>query len=479
MRAKFPFFILVIIAVTVVAPNSKAQSRQQEKTDSVLALVSQHLKAKDADAIYALTGTLFKQKLSLQNFRTVASQQLFPLGEIKEVTPISFVNNKTATYKVRFEVLTMEVLLSLDEAGKIDLFFFRPFKLEPVNKPDPVATSNRLRSAQDRKVDTAARSYIQKSNTVGVSIGVIKNGQVSLYNYGEMVKGGGHLPTGETLYEIGSITKTFTSALLAYYVNEGKIKLTDPIIKYLPDSVAANPQLKGITLVNLSNHTSGLPTLPDNLAAQIPFDQLNPYKNYNKQLLFAYLKDCRLTTKPGEKYVYSNLAVGLLGVILEKISGQSFEQMVGELICKPLGMKNTVQHLYPMLTPRFAPVYNDDGRQTAPWDFDVLAPCGSLRSTVNDLVLYARANLNDNGPGSLAKAFKLTHEVTFASDAKLGLAWHIILVDGVSYYFHDGGTYGSSSFLAFNKEKNLAVIVLSNASASTIAAGVDILRKLQ
>ncbi|MDB5011031.1 MAG: class beta-lactamase-related serine hydrolase, partial [Mucilaginibacter sp.] len=212
---------------------------------------------------------------------------------------------------------------------------------------------------------------------------------------------------------------------------------------------------------------------------QKPYDKVNPYRNYNKQLLFAYLKTCTLNTKPGEHYAYSNLAVGLLGVILEKISGKSFEEMALAIICNPLGMKNTVQHLYPLLTSRFAEVYNDDGLQTVPWDFDVLASCGALRSTVSDLVLYAKANLNDNGLTPLAKAFKLTHDITFNNDARLGLAWHIIVVNGVNYYFHNGGTYGSSSFLAFNKDKKLAVIVLSNASASTDAVGVDILKKLQ
>jgi CubicO group peptidase (beta-lactamase class C family) len=479
MRAKFLFFILIIALITVISENSKAQSHQQEKTDSVLALVSKHLKAKDADAIYALTGNQFKKSLDLEAFRKIADQQLFPLGEIKEVLLVSFINNKTASYKVQFEVLIMQLVMSLDENDKIELFLFRPFKLEPINKPDPVASSNPLSTGQDKKVDTVARTYIQKINTVGLSIGVLKNGKISVYNYGEISKGSGQLPTAETLFEIGSITKTFTATLLAYYVNEGKIKLTDQVTKFLPDSVAANPELKAITLVNLSNHTSGLPPLPDNFALQNPYDRLNPYKNYDKQLLFSYLKRCHLNTKPGEKYAYSNLAVGLLGVILEKISGKPFEQMVGEVICNPLGMKSTVQHIYPMLTPRFAPVYNDDGRQTAPWDFDALVSCGSLRSSVNDLLLYTKANLDDNGPTPLAKAFKLTHEITFANDAKLGLAWHIILVDGVNYYFHNGDTNGSSSFLAFNKEKNLAVIVLSNASANTDALGANILRKLQ
>ncbi len=475
MILRFLFIFLFCFIAHIV----RAQSKQQQKTDSVFVLVGKYLRTRDADSIYALAGEKFKQSLTPEMFKAVADQQLFPLGQIRQVALVSFVNNKVATYKVQFNVLTMEVLMSLDENDKLELFYFRPFKIEPIDKISPVATSNPVKSVQDKKVDSVARTYIQKINTVGLSIAVIKNGNVSTYNYGEIAKGNGQLPTSQTLYEIGSITKTFTAAILATYVNNGKLKLTDPIIKYLPDSVANNPALKDITLINLINHTSGLPSLPDNLSQQKPYDKLNPYRNYNKQLLFAYLKTCGLNTKPGTHYAYSNLAVGLLGTILEKISGNTFEEMVQAIVCGPLDMKNTVQHLYPLLTTRFAPVYNDEGVQTQPWDFDALASCGSLRSTVDDLVLYAKANLNDNGPTQVAKALKLTHGITFSNDAKLGLAWHIIKVDGVSYYFHNGGTYGSSSFLAFNQEKNLAVVVLSNASASTDAVGVDILKKLQ
>lgn len=471
-------FYVCIFFVCHLSLNTSAQSRQQQKTDSVLLLVKKHFRTKDADSIYALTGSNFRNALSPGIFRNICFQQLFPLGEIKKDSLISFVNNKTATYKIQFAAVSMQLMMNLDQDDKIELFLFQPFKGLIVNKPSPVASSNPLLTVTDKKVDSVARGYIQKSNTVGLSIAVIKNGQVSTYNYGETARGNNSLPTTSTIFEIGSITKTFTSTLLAYYVNEKKIRLSDPITKYLPDSIAQNPQLQKVTLLNLSNHTSGLPTLPDNFKAQHPYNELNPYKNYTKQLLFSYLKNCSLNSKPGEIYAYSNLAVGLLGTILEQVSGKPFEQMVGEIICNPLGMQNTVQHLYPMMTTRFATVYNDDGKQTPAWDFDILAPCGSLRSTINDLVRYTKANMT-NGTDKLSKAFELTHQITYNNDTKLGLAWHVITVDGISYYFHNGGTYGSSSFLAFNAEKKLAVIVLSNASESTDVVGNTLLKKLQ
>lgn len=456
---------------------ASAQSQQQLKNDSVFALVKKYFNAKQADSIYSLAGSKFKKELSAETFNYVAQHQLFPLGAIKASSLISFVNNKVSTYKLQFDAQTLQLLMSLDENNKLELFLFQPFKKEVADKAKPVGTSNLMRTLTDKKIDSAARTYIQKANTVGLSIGILKNGIIHTYNYGETAKGNRKLPDANNLYEIGSITKTFTATLLAYYVNKGKVKLTDAVTKYLPDSLAGNPELQSVTLVTLSNHTSGLPRLPDNFENHSG-DVLNPYKDYSKQDLFSYLMHCKLNSKPGEMYAYSNLAVGLLGTVLEKISGKSFEQMVEEIICNPLGMKSTVQHLSPALRQRMVTVYNEDGNQTPPWDFATLAPCGALRSSVNDLLTYVKANMTKSNT-SLSQAFELTHQLTYSKDAKLGLGWHIIVVNNVDYIFHNGGTYGCSSFLAFNAEKNIGVVVLSNAGVSTDALGTTILQKLQ
>lgn len=471
--------VIWILSFAFFYTNTYAQNRQLQKTDSVLTLIKQKFRLKNANELYALMGDKFKTALTPNAFQDVCNQQLFPLGNIKSDSLISFVNNKTATYKLKFDAVTLQLMLSLDQFNKIELFLFQPYKDVSLKKTLQAPTNNPLASAADKKIDTAARAYIQKNNTAGLSIGIVKNGALNIYNYGETIKGNKKLPTGNTVFEIGSITKTFTAALLAWYVNEGKVKLSDPITKYLPDSVAANPQLKNVTLLSLCNHTSGLPNLPNNFQAQWPYDKSNPYKNYNKQLLFTYLKSCRLNNEPGRTYAYSNVAVGLLGIILEKISGKTYERTVQEIITTPLQMKSTAQHLSRILADRFVTVYDDNGNFTLAWDFDALAAAGALRSTVNDLAIYAKANMAADD-SKLSKALRLTHQVTFKnSDTPIALGWHIIKVGGVEYTYHNGGTYGSSSFLAFNTEKKLAVIVLSNASESTDALGADLIKKLQ
>jgi CubicO group peptidase (beta-lactamase class C family) len=475
---KFMRGILALIFGILISANTVAQSRQFQKTDSVFRLIKRYSITKDADAIYELAAPDFKQFISQGNFRDFLFRDLFSLGTIHKDSLISFVNNVTATYKLQMDAVNMQLAIGLAEGDKLDYFKLEPYKDVSLNKPSPVNTSNPLQSITDKMVDSVARKYIQLSNTVGLSIGVFKAGKTNIYNYGQIKKGNNQLPAVNTIFEIGSITKTFTAAVLAWYVNEGKLKLSDPITRYLPDSVARNPSLMGITLVNLINHTSGLPRMPDNFTVQQSYEELNPYKHYTKELLFSYLKTCTLKSAPGTKYAYSNLGVGLLGVILEKISGKSYEQLVLDIICEPLGMKSTLQRLSSSMNTRFATVYNEDGNQTPAWDFDVLASGGALRSDMGDLLTYVNSNMANTG-SKLSKAFDLTHQVTFDNDTKLGLGWHIIKVDGISYYFHNGGTGGSSSFLAYNVEKNIAVIILSNAAASTDATGVSILKRLQ
>ena len=460
-----------------MASAASAQSRQQQKVDSVFVQVKKYFNQKNADAIYNMAGDAFQKELTIDAFQTVATKNLFPLGEIRESSLVSFVNNSVATYKLRFDSITLQLLMSLDKKDKLELFLFQQYTDPGNNKTALVQTSNPLKTAMDKTIDSVARTYIQKANTVGLIIGIIKDGNTATYSYGETIKDNHKLPNNDNFFEIGSITKTFTATLLAYYVNRGIVKLNDPITKYLPDSVAANPELQNITLLNLSNHTSGLDRIPDNLISHAT-DPGNPYKDYNRQLLYAYLKTCKLNSKPGERYAYSNLAVGLLGSILEGVSGEIFERMVQEIICKPAGMFSTHQYLNPLLAPGFVQVYNAAGQPTVPWDFDVLAACGALRSTMKDLMTYAKINMHA-GNDDLSKALALTHQITFAKDVKIALAWHLMKVNGIEYYAHDGGTNGSSSFLAFNTEKNLAVVILSNAAESTNAVAVGILQKVQ
>jgi CubicO group peptidase (beta-lactamase class C family) len=477
MGSKYLYRAVVIMSLFFVSTSSMAQTREQQKTDSVYQLVKKQFNAKNADSLYALAGAALKKDLIPETFRNICNNNLFPLGKITGETLVSFQNNKIATYKLTFDTSDpFNLMMSLDDQDKLQLFLLKPFTPPVGNKMEEALSSNLLKTEIDKKIDGPARTYIQKANTVGLSIGIIKDGQIYTYGYGETIRDKNKIPTANSIFEIGSITKTFTATLLAYYAEEGKVKLNDPITKYLPDSVKSNPNLKGITLEMLANHTSGLPRLPEDFFSHAT-DALNPYKDYTKKLMFSYLKTCKPVTAPGELYAYSNYVVGLMGEILAHVSGKTYDQMVSEIITKPLQMNSTVEYITPQLNPRFVKVYNETGNQTNAWDWDALAPAGALRSTVNNMLTYCKANMA-TAPTRLSKAMALTHQVTYNKDIKVGLGWHIITVNGIDYYFHDGGTGGCSSFLAFNIEKNVAVVILSNSAESTYATGVDILKQL-
>lgn len=467
----------VIITLCLFSASVSAQSLQQRKNDSVFTLVYKYFNERQAESIYELAGEGFKKQLSVETFKYVADQQLFPLGPIRQSSLISFQDNKLSTYKLDFNSGSLQLLLALDKNDKLDLLLFKPYKEAAADKLKPVHSSNLMRTLTDKRVDSAARNYIQKGNTAGLSIGIVRNGVVHAYHYGETTAGNNQLPEVNSIYEIGSITKTFTATLLAYYANQAKLKLTDPITKYLPDSVATNKELQGITLEMLSNHTSGLSRLPDNFQFHSS-DPYDPYKDYTQKHLYEYLKTCKLNSKPGESYAYSNFGVGLLGSILEQVNGKTFEAMVKEVICMPLGMQNTGQHLTIAQRQQFVTVYNEDGKVTSPWTFQVLAACGALRSTLEDMLLYLNAGMTPSQT-ELSKAMELTHQIIYNKDIKLGLGWHMIVVDGIQYYFHDGATFGCSSFLAFNIEKKLGIVVLSNSAISTNDLGVNLIKKLQ
>ena len=473
MKLFFRSFLLSIAGLFMMNSYSSAQGAK-EMNETVFAEVKTLINSKKPDALYALLNDDFKAKFNKETFTGILNTNLYPLGAIKEYTFISFSDGVSA-YKAVCNSAVLEFKIGTDPTGKIAHLRFLPYKEPATEKTFTVASSNPLVTALDKHVDAKARPYINKVNTVGLCIGIIKDNAATIYGYGETVKRNKKIPDAYSIFEIGSVTKTFTATLLAYYVSEGKVALSDPITKYLPDYVTANMELKAITLEMLSNHTSGLPRIPDNLLGGNT-DMLNPYKSYDEKMLFSYLKNCKLQSEAGTQYAYSNLAAGLLGVILEHISGTTYEQMVIDIICKPLGMVNTKQHLN---TDQIqAAVYNEKGEQVVMWDMDALAGAGALRSTVHDMLKYVQANMNEDN-SSLSKAIQLTHKVTYHKEMSVGLGWHLDEISGTTYYWHNGGTGGSRSFVAFMPDKKIAVVVLSNCAEDADDVGKSILKGLQ
>jgi CubicO group peptidase (beta-lactamase class C family) len=295
----------------------------------------------------------------------------------------------------------------------------------------------------------------------GLVAGVSQNGRHRLIARGPV---GSTAFNGSTLFEIGSISKVFTSLLLADMAVRGEVSLDDPAEKYLPAGHKM-PELGGrkITLRDLATHRSGLTRLP-NLA---PVDPANPYADFDEKRLLDFLDRHQLRRAPGSRYEYSNLGVGLLGYLLGRRAGTSYEELLKTRITGPLGMRDTVITLDPGQRRRFAQGYGDSRRPAKPWDFTALAGAGAIRSTVNDLFLLLDA-LSGSWRTSLAPAISLMLERrldTGMPATTVGLALHVTTLSGKSLVWHNGGTGGYRSMMAFDPATRTGAIVLSNETA--------------
>jgi len=313
--------------------------------------------------------------------------------------------------------------------------------------------------------------YVANEMTKGLSIGTYQNGEIEFHNYGINADKTPVAPTEKSIYEIGSITKTFTGTILADLVKEGKVNYEDPIAKFLPDSVCNWSAAKAITLEELSTHTSGLPRLPNNLMKNFFLDMDNPYKNYSAEDMYEYLKKYEPKEKSMRKSEYSNLGVGLLGHILATIDGKSYEEMMQTRIFQLLKMN---QSSISIEEGQLIQGHDAAGEPTSQWDFQALAGAGAIRSSTEDMMKYLIANINENEP------YVMTHAPRKAlSDfQKIGLGWISQKNGDLAFTWHNGGTGGFTSFMGFSKEKQVGVIVLANSVQSVDAIGVRTLEFL-
>jgi CubicO group peptidase (beta-lactamase class C family) len=317
------------------------------------------------------------------------------------------------------------------------------------------------------KIDPLAKPLIDEGEAVSFVIGVVRNGEKQIIGYGEVEKGSGKAPTGETVYEIGSVTKAITCVILADMIHRGEVKLDDPLQKILPADVkVAVADGKPITLEHVATHTSGLPRLPNNMGFFGIWNPWNPYASYTPKKMYAFLNGHKLRRPPGE-YEYSNYAMGLLGHELARFKGMSYEELFIDRIGKPLGMNDTRVTLDEGLKKRLAPPYSSSLTPQSNWDIPTLAGAGGLRSTTDDMLTFLEANLA-NRDQPLTASLKLSHEKRHEMEDGLamGLGWHIAR-DGVTRW-HNGMTGGYASWIAFVPEHNAAAVVLSNVASGKI-----------
>jgi serine-type D-Ala-D-Ala carboxypeptidase/endopeptidase len=318
--------------------------------------------------------------------------------------------------------------------------------------------------------DILARRIDQQKRGIGIVVGVIDPDGRRVVAYGRRAKGDDTPPDANSLFEIGSVTKVFTSLVLADMVHRGEVALSDPVAKYLPAATKL-PERAGrqITLLDLATHTSGLPRDATNLA---PRDPKNPFADYTTDRLYDFLAAYTLPRDIGATYEYSNVGAGLLGHALARRAGTDYESLVRSRVLQPIGMGNTTITLPPSLRPRLATGY-DAARDPAPYfRMPALLGAGALYSDANDMLTFVAANMGEvSSPLSAAIGDMLsTRRPTGTPNLEIALGWHVIKRDGREIVWHNGGTGGFRSFVGFDRARQVGIVVLSNTS---VPEGVD------
>ncbi|HEX2080242.1 MAG TPA: serine hydrolase domain-containing protein [Longimicrobium sp.] len=326
----------------------------------------------------------------------------------------------------------------------------------------PAAAAAQVRHfPPDEDLQVMLDYLVEDGETPGIVLGILEaDGSTRILQAGSA--GPGTRPLGpRTVFEIGSINKTFTGTILAGMVARGEVKLDDPVQKYLPSNVRV-PSRNGrqITLLDLATHRSGLPRLPNN---HVPADRGNPYADYTVEKLYAFLSNHELRRDVGAEFEYSNLGFGLLGHALGRAAGKPFEQLVQERILGPLGMEMTGYGREGEMGAWHARGHDGRGQVVSFWEgTDAIHGAGGLRSSLEDMLDYLRAQL---GPADteLERAMRVAQRAhqQYPENA-LGLAWAIRTVNGRTIVSHGGGTGGFSTMIAFDPERRAGFVMLTN-----------------
>jgi D-alanyl-D-alanine-carboxypeptidase/D-alanyl-D-alanine-endopeptidase len=336
-------------------------------------------------------------------------------------------------------------------------------KFDPVMPPVKVEN---LEAVLDRDLaETLKSGELAPTTHGGVTIGVLSHGVQRIFSYGTAKP--------DSVFEIGSVTKSFTGLLLAQMTQQGLVKLDEPVRELLPPGSVAKPLWGAeITLLDLSDQHSGLPRMPDNFH---PADPANPYADYDATALYQWIGKQSVALPSDAPFGYSNVGVGLLGQALANRAGMSYADLLREQITAPLGMSDTAIDLTPEMKERFIAGYTGKHLPAKAWASNALVGAGGIRSTAADMLTYLKAQLHPGAlpqsvlgsapgktlPAAIAASQKI-HGGAGLSGMHIALNW--FYEDGTGNYWHNGATGGYSSYAMFNPKEDLALIVLSNTS---------------
>ncbi len=362
----------------------------------------------------------------------------------------------------------------------------------------------------DATIDRLVGKYVRKHRNHGVAVAIVEYDSIAVKGYGHLARGQDYTPDAHTLFEIGSVTQVFTTTLMMLESNAGRFHISETINNFLPADIQApsfrpfvcrveygegltsttmdrsrvicepDPLLAPIdvSFCDLASHTSGLPNHPRGLYTWNPLQWMgrhmkDPFHDFSRQQLYDNLYRVQITVPPGTSYRYSESGIALLGNLMADLSGRPFADLLHQSLLEPLGLSDTDFKLMPQQGIRMAKGHNAKGKATSHWHFDAMAPAAGLRSSAHDLALFVRANLSSTSE-PLAEAFRQAHQPRIdvpgrrnRRETSGGYGWLVSILSAESnlpVVWVNGGTGGFRSFVSFNKDLGIGVIVLSNSA---------------
>jgi D-alanyl-D-alanine-carboxypeptidase/D-alanyl-D-alanine-endopeptidase len=341
-----------------------------------------------------------------------------------------------------------------------------------VGSTPPVITPESGRHGE--QVAAQVQPLLDAELVSGMVVALTDVGKTEIYGFGTGPNRAA--PDGTTLFELGPVTKVYTSLLLADAVQRREVELDTPVSDLLPPGVTVPVRERvAITLKHLALHSSGLPRLPPSVVDRGGPD---PYARYGEDALYNDLIHTGLESRPGTQITYSSFGAGLLGFALGRKLGGGYAKRLTERVLKPLELADTFVDLPPALAARRAAGTNEDLAPAPPWTFDAMAGAAALVSCARDQLRLIDAELDAAAGGSLPlrRAMKLTQEPQLdRTGDNESYGW---MIDSAGRYWHNGSTGGFHAFIGFDPKTKRGIVLLASTATSMVDRLSDAMYKI-
>ena len=337
----------------------------------------------------------------------------------------------------------------------------------------------------EASIDAEVNKFMPSGLFPGMVVGVYKDDRIFIKGYGTVDKEVRVLPDAKTTFQIGSVSKLFTASLLQALCDEGTVSMEATLGELIGGSMPLSPATQQVTLKQLVTHTSGFPRIPKSLSVKATETAgeddplLDPYSYLGPKFMFEYLTTAEGKREPG-RFEYSNFGMGLLGHVLEVVTGKDYESLVKEKVLTPLGMTATAITATPEMMRRLAQGYTPKGAPTRAWTFAALAGAGAFYSNAEDMLRFIRESVEEGGLAF--QSFQKMRMPQFGGDTGIGWIQPTFLdrfFGNRKVVWHNGMVGGYASYLSIDAETKTGVVILTNQASATEMLGMQLTRQVR